>query len=178
MGFLLVMNLFNHESPRRGETFVTRKITIGISKILNKKMDCLYLGNLDSKRDWGHAKDYVRGMYLILQNDKPDDFVLSTGVTTTIRDFILKSFKYVGIEISFKGKGENEIGFISKNKGEYDIEIGKVVIKVDPSYFRPTEVDILVGDSSKANKELNWQPNYDLNYLIKDMMDHDLNFFK
>ena len=158
--------LFNHESPRRGETFVTRKITRAAVRIKLGLEDKLYLGNLSSKRDWGHAKDYVEGMWRILQQDEPKDYVLATGVTTTIRDFCKMTFAELGIELEFKGQGVDEVGV--------DKATGKVLIEVDPRYFRPTEVDLLLGDSSKARKELGWTPKYDLPALIKEMVTEDL----
>ena len=167
--------LFNHESPRRGETFVTRKITRAVSRIVLGIQNKLYLGNLDAKRDWGHAKDYVRVMWMILQAEKPEDWVISSGKTTSVREFVKLAFKEVGIELKFKGKGISEIGYVkSCNKREYQLEIGKEVLSVDPKYFRPTEVDILIGDSSKANEKLGWFPDYDLKYLVKDMMKQDI----
>jgi GDPmannose 4,6-dehydratase len=170
--------LFNHESPLRGETFVTRKITRATSKIALGIEKCIYLGNLNSKRDWGHAKDYVEGMYLILQQDIPEDFVLATGITTTIRDFIKMSFEEIGVEVAFRGEEELEEGYVKKNSGKYNIEEGQVVVKVDPKYYRPTEVDLLVGDSTKARKKLGWAPKYDLKKLIKEMIESDLELFK
>lgn len=158
--------LFNHESPRRGETFVTRKITRAACRIKLGLEDKLYLGNLSSQRDWGHAKDYVEGMWRILQQDKPQDYVLATGVTTTIRDFCKMAFKEAGIEIDFRGEGIEEKG-INKATGE-------VIIEVDPRYFRPTEVEFLLGDSSKARKELGWKPKYDLQMLVKEMVEEDM----
>lgn len=166
--------LFNHESPQRGETFVTRKITRATAKIVLGLQECLYLGNLNSERDWGHAKDYVEGMWLILQQDKPEDFVLATGVTTTIREFVRMAFGEVGIELGFKGEAENEVGYVVKCTGEYNIEIGREIVKVDPKYYRPTEVDLLLGDSSKAKLELGWDPKYDLIGLVKEMVYSDL----
>ena len=171
--------LFNHESPLRGETFVTRKITRGASKIALGLQDKLYLGNLDARRDWGHAKDYVEAMYLILQQDTPTDYVIATGVTTTVRDFIKMDFAETGIELEFSGEGANEratIAFCSN--AEYQLEIGKEVVAVDPRYFRPTEVDLLIGDPSKSNTLLNWKPKYDLAALVKEMMAADLSHFK
>lgn len=162
--------LFNHESPRRGETFVTRKITIAATRIKLGLQDKLYLGNLDAKRDWGHAKDYVEGMWRILQQDKPSDYVLATGVTTSIRDFCIMVFKELGIDLEFKGKGVNEVGI--------DTATGKEIIVVDPMYFRPAEVDLLLGDSSKARKELGWKPKYDLKMLVKEMVASDLELAK
>jgi len=170
--------LFNHESPQRGETFVTRKITRATARIVLGQEDCLYLGNLNSERDWGHAKDYIEGMWLILQQDSPEDFVLATGVTTTIREFVKLAFEYVGIEIGFNGIGVNEVGYVLKCNGDYQLDLGKVVVKVDPKYFRPTEVDLLLGDPSKANSKLGWKPKYDLASLVDEMMESDLSFFK
>lgn len=170
--------LFNHESPQRGETFVTRKITRALAQIAHGLEECMYLGNLNSRRDWGHAKDYVEGMYLMLQQDKPEDFVLATGITTTIRDFIKMAFVEIGVELEFRGENENEEGFVAVNKGEYDLPIGKVIIKVDKKYFRPTEVDLLIGDPTKANTKLGWKPKYDLPALIKEMVASDLAIFK
>ncbi len=158
--------LFNHESPRRGETFVTRKITMAATKIKAGLQDKLYLGNLSAKRDWGHAKDYVEGMWRILQQDKPSDYVLATGVTTSIRDFCKMTFEELGYDIEFKGEGVDEKG-IDKNTG-------KVLIEVDPRYFRPAEVDLLLGNSSKARKELGWKPTYDLKMLVHEMVESDL----
>lgn len=170
--------LFNHESPQRGETFVTRKITRATAKIVLGQEDCLYLGNLNSERDWGHAKDYIEGMWLILQQDKPEDFVLATGVTTTIREFVRMSFAEVGIELKFKGVGENEVGYVFNCNGKYNLEIGREVVKVDPKYYRPTEVDLLLGDPSKAMNKLGWKPKYDLKELVKEMITSDLALFK
>ncbi len=170
--------LFNHESPQRGETFVTRKITMSTAKIALGIDDCLYLGNLDASRDWGHAKDYVEGMYLILQQEIPEDYVLATGITTTIREFVKMSFAELGIEIKFKGNGESEKGYVVKCSGEFKLEVGKVIVKVDPNYFRPTEVDLLVGDPTKAKKKLGWKPKYDLASLVKEMVSSDLILFK
>jgi GDPmannose 4,6-dehydratase len=166
--------LFNHESPLRGETFVTRKITRAIAKISLKRQEKLYLGNLDAQRDWGHAKDYVEGMYLILQQDKPEDFVLATGVTTTVREFVKKSFLTLGIEIEFEGKNEKEIAKVVKCNVQFNLEIGKIVVEVDPKYYRPTEVDLLIGDATKANEKLGWKPKYKLDELINEMVLQDL----
>jgi len=167
--------LFNHESPVRGETFVTRKITRAASKIALGLQEKLYLGNLDAQRDWGHAKDYVRMMWMILQADKPEDWVIATGKTTTVRDFVKMAFAYAGIEIVFKGKGIEEKGVVSFcSNANYQLEIGKEVIAVDATYFRPTEVDLLIGDATKANNELGWVPEYSLEQLIHEMMDSDL----
>uniref|UniRef100_UPI00404854A6 GDP-mannose 4,6-dehydratase n=1 Tax=Algoriphagus sp. TaxID=1872435 RepID=UPI00404854A6 len=167
--------LFNHESPLRGETFVTRKITRGIAKILHKKQDILYLGNLDAKRDWGHAKDYVEGMWLMLQQQIPEDYVLATGTTTSVRDFIRLAFEEVGIKIRFEGQKEFEVGVIENCVGSYHLPAGKVVVKVDPNYYRPTEVDLLVGDANKAKIKLGWEPKYNLKDLVKEMIVNDLN---
>jgi GDPmannose 4,6-dehydratase len=170
--------LFNHESPQRGETFVTRKITRATAKIALGMEKCLYLGNLNAKRDWGHAKDYIEGMYLILQQEKPEDFVLATGITTTIRDFVKMSFEELGIELAFRGKDEFEEGYIIKNNSDYKLEVGKVVVKVDPKYYRPTEVDLLIGDPKKAMIKLGWKPKYDLEALVKEMVISDITLFK
>lgn len=171
--------LFNHESPLRGETFVTRKITRGVAKIALGLNEKLYLGNLNAKRDWGHAKDYVEAMWLILQQDKPEDFVIATGVTTTVRDFVKMSFAEVGIELEFKGEGENEKAFIKKcNNPAYQVEIGKEVVAVDKKYFRPTEVELLIGDPTKSKTKLGWKPKYDLPMLVKEMMAADVELFK
>ncbi|QCR22188.1 GDP-mannose 4,6-dehydratase [Pontibacter sp. SGAir0037] len=171
--------LFNHESPLRGETFVTRKITRAAARIAMGLQDCVFLGNLDARRDWGHAKDYVEAMWLILQQEKPEDFVIATGVTTTVRDFIKLAFAEVGIEVEFKGEGVEEKGYIAAcNNPEYQVEIGKEVVAVDPAYFRPTEVDLLIGDPTKSKEKLGWTPKYDLAGLVKDMMEADLDLFK
>ncbi|SIQ97660.1 GDP-mannose 4,6-dehydratase [Pontibacter lucknowensis] len=171
--------LFNHESPLRGETFVTRKITRAAARIAMGLQDSLYLGNLDAKRDWGHAKDYVEAMWRILQQDEPEDFVIATGVTTTVRDFVKMSFAEVGIEIEFKGEGVDEKGYVAAcNNPEYQIEIGKEVVCVDPNYFRPTEVELLIGDATKSKEKLGWTPKYDLPALVKDMMQNDIELFK
>lgn len=166
--------LFNHESPIRGETFVTRKITRGVAKIALGLQDKLYLGNLNAKRDWGHAKDYVEAMYLILQQDKAEDFVIATGITTKVRDFVQLAFGELGIEIEFKGDGINEKGYVKKCNKDFKLESGKEVVCVDSRYFRPTEVDLLIGNSSKARQVLGWKPKYDLNALVKDMVQSDL----
>jgi GDPmannose 4,6-dehydratase len=169
--------LFNHESPQRGETFVTRKITRATAQIVLGLDKCLYLGNLNSKRDWGHAKDYVEGMYLMLQQDVPEDFVLATGITTTIRDFVKMSFAEVGIKLEFRGSNEKEEGYVVENSTGYKLNVGDVIVKVDPKYFRPTEVDLLIGDPSKANKKLGWKPKYNLEALVKEMVSSDLQLF-
>ncbi|MBK6397561.1 MAG: GDP-mannose 4,6-dehydratase [Bacteroidetes bacterium] len=171
--------LFNHESPLRGETFVSRKITRGVARIVLGLQDQLYLGNIDSKRDWGHAKDYVEAMYLILQQEKPEDFVIATGKTTTVREFLEMSFAEVGIKIEFKGTGVNEIAtVVSCSNASYNLPAGKVVLSIDEKYFRPTEVDLLLGDPSKAEKQLGWKPKYDLKMLVKEMMESDLELFR
>jgi GDPmannose 4,6-dehydratase len=167
--------LFNHESPVRGETFVTRKITRAASKIALGLQDKLHLGNLDAKRDWGHAKDYVRMMWMILQAEKAEDWVIATGKTTTVRDFVKMAFAYAGIELEFKGKGKDEKGIVSScSNPKYQVQIGKEVVAIDPSYFRPTEVDLLIGDATKANTKLGWIPEYTLEQLINEMMESDL----
>jgi GDPmannose 4,6-dehydratase len=167
--------LFNHESPIRGETFVTRKITRATSRIALGLQDKLYLGNLDAKRDWGHAKDYVRMMWMILQAEEAEDWVIATGTTTPVREFVRMSFAEVGIELEFKGEGVNEKGYVKAcNNPEFQLEIGKEILAVDPKYFRPTEVDLLIGDPTKAQTKLGWECQYDLADLVKDMMDSDL----
>ncbi|NEM98899.1 GDP-mannose 4,6-dehydratase [Pontibacter burrus] len=171
--------LFNHESPLRGETFVTRKITRAAARIALGLQDKLYLGNMDAKRDWGHAKDYVEAMWRILQQDTPEDFVIATGVTTTVRDFVKMSFAEVGIEIAFKGEGVEEKGYVAAcTNPDYQLEIGKEIVCVDPNYFRPTEVELLIGDATKSKTKLGWEPKYDLSALVKDMMQADLELFK
>lgn len=185
--------LFNHESPIRGETFVSRKITRALARIVLGLQDKLYMGNLSSKRDWGHAKDYIRAMYLILQQDKPDDYVIATGITTEVREFIRKAFAIVGIEIGFKGEGERETGsIVSIDKEMFISHVGKesyegfaarvkkdpVVVKVDARYYRPTEVDLLLGDPTKSRERLGWKPEYDLDGLILDMVTSDLTLMK
>ncbi len=167
--------LFNHESPLRGETFVTRKITIAVSKIVTGQEDILKLGNLDAKRDWGHAKDYVEGMWMMMQQEVPEDFVLATGITTTVRDFVSMSFAETGIELEFQGTGIDEKAFVKKcNHPDYQLPIGKQVVGIHPRYFRPTEVDLLIGDPTKANTKLGWYPKYDLPMLVKEMMEEEL----
>jgi GDPmannose 4,6-dehydratase len=167
--------LFNHESPRRGETFVTRKITMAAAKIAKGEQACLYLGNLNSQRDWGHAKDYVEAMWRILQQDTPEDYVIATGTTTYVRDFVKLAFAECGIELEFTGTNENEIGKVTKcTNPKYQLEIGKTVVKVDPQYYRPTEVDLLIGDPTKSKTKLGWAPKYDLAGLVKEMMEGDL----
>ncbi len=167
--------LFNHESPLRGETFVTRKITRAVAAIALGQQDKLYLGNLDAQRDWGHAKDYVRAMWLILQQDRPEDYVIATGITTSVRDFVRMAFAEVGITLTFKGIGVEEKGYVSHCANPaYTVAIGKEVLAVDPTYFRPTEVDLLIGDASKAKTQLGWEPQYTLETLCREMVAADL----
>jgi len=167
--------LFNHESPRRGETFVTRKITMATAAIAHGQQECLYLGNLNAQRDWGHAKDYVEAMWLILQQDVAEDFVIATGVTTSVREFVRMAFAEIGIELEFEGSEASEVAKVKAcNHPDYQLEIGKVVVKVDPQYYRPTEVDLLVGDPTKSNTQLGWKPKYDLAGLVKEMMECDV----
>lgn len=170
--------LFNHESPLRGETFVTRKITRGVASIIHGKSKTIYLGNLNAKRDWGHAKDYVEAMWLMLQQSQAEDFVIATGKTTTVRDFVKKAFNVAGIELAFEGSNQEEIGKVVKcNNPNYQLDPGCIVIRVDPNYFRPTEVDLLIGDASKAKKILNWKPKYDIDSLVQEMVLSDLKTF-
>ena len=167
--------LFNHESPLRGETFVTRKITMAVAAIANGLQNTLYLGNLNAQRDWGHAKDYVEAMWLILQQDKPEDFVIATGTTTSVRDFIKLAFAEVGITLNFTGEGVAEKATVAKcDNPAFQLPHGQQVVAVDPEYFRPTEVELLIGDPAKAKAILGWQPKYDLAALVKEMMDNDL----
>jgi GDPmannose 4,6-dehydratase len=167
--------LFNHESPRRGETFVTRKITRATAKIALGTQEKFYLGNLDAKRDWGHAKDYVRMMWMILQAEHPEDWVIATGKTTTVREFVIMSFEVLGIELEFIGKGISEKAIVSKcNDPKYQLAIGKEVLSIDATYFRPTEVDLLIGDPTKAKEKLGWVPEYNLSSLVKDMVESDV----
>jgi GDPmannose 4,6-dehydratase len=177
--------LFNHESPLRGETFVSRKITRAVSKIFLGLDDKLWLGNLDAKRDWGHAKDYVEAMWLMLQQDKPEDFVIATGVTTSVRDFTKLAFKEVGIEVEFVGSGEKEIGIVKSldnvkltHHTYNNLNVGDVVVSIDPRYYRPSEVDILQGDPTKANQKLGWYPKYNLKKLVREMVQSDLEIFE
>lgn len=177
--------LFNHESPIRGETFVTRKITRAAAKIALGMQKCLYLGNLSSKRDWGHAKDYVKAMWMILQHSEPDDFVISTGVTTTVRDFVKMAFQETGVTLEFQGEGVNETGVVAAVSDDtkfrdikQHVKKGDVLVKVDPAYFRPTEVDLLIGDSTKARTILGWKPEYDLQKLAAEMVQSDLKIMK
>lgn len=171
--------LFNHESPLRGETFVTRKITRGVARIGLGLLDKLYLGNLDAKRDWGHARDYVEAMWRILQQDTAEDFVIATGITTTVRDFVRMAFGEIGIELEFKRSDEHEYAVIAAcNNPDYQLETGRVVVAVDAKYFRPTEVDLLLGDASKAREKLGWEPKYDLPSLVREMVQADLTLFE
>lgn len=171
--------LFNHESPIRGETFVTRKITRAVSRIALGLQDKFYLGNLDAKRDWGHAKDYVRMMWMILQHDMPEDWVIATGRSTSIRDLVKMAFAHIGVTLAFKGEGINEIAVVESCSNEnYNIEIGKEILAIDPKYFRPTEVDLLIGDATKAKEKLGWVPEISLEQLVEEMMQSDLKLFK
>jgi GDPmannose 4,6-dehydratase len=171
--------LFNHESPLRGETFVTRKITRAVAQIALKQDECLYLGNMDAKRDWGHAKDYVEAMWLVLQQDVAEDFVIATGETTTVRNFVKMAFEEVGITIGFEGEAEKEVAYVvACSNPEYQVEIGQKVVAVDPAYYRPTEVELLIGDPTKAKTKLGWEPKYDLAALVSEMVAADVNLFK
>ncbi|MBK7225202.1 MAG: GDP-mannose 4,6-dehydratase [Saprospiraceae bacterium] len=171
--------LFNHESPLRGETFVSRKITRGISEVLLGLKKKIHLGNLNAKRDWGHAKDYVEAMYLILQQDVAEDFVIATGITTEVREFARKAFKYVGVTIEYEGMGLNEKAIVTAvENDEWKVKKGDIVIEIDKRYFRPTEVDLLIGDATKARTKLGWSPKHNLDDLIQDMMDADIKLFK
>jgi GDPmannose 4,6-dehydratase len=171
--------LFNHESPLRGETFVTRKITRAVCQIALGQQEKLYLGNLDAQRDWGHAKDYVEAMWLILQQEIPEDFVIATGITTRVRDFVQMAFAEVGVEVEFKGDGVEEKGFVvACTNPNYQVALGKEVVAVDPKYFRPTEVELLIGDPTKSKTKLGWEPKYDLPALVRDMMQADIKLFE
>jgi GDPmannose 4,6-dehydratase len=171
--------LFNHESPVRGETFVTRKITRGIARIVHGLQNMIFLGNLDAKRDWGHARDYVEAMYLMLQQPEPEDYVIATGITTSVRDFVTMAFGEAGVEIAFKGKGDKERGYVTRvHNKEIELEEGKEVVAIDTNYYRPTEVDLLVGDATKAQQKLGWVPQYDLAALVKEMVNADVAFCK
>lgn len=169
--------LFNHESPLRGETFVTRKITRAVAKIVLGLQETVYLGNLNAQRDWGHAKDYVEAMWLILQQEKPDDYVIATGVTSSVRDFVTMAFAVVGITLKFNGIGENEEAVVVSSTAKFPLNIGQVVVKVDPKYYRPTEVDLLIGDPTKAQQTLGWKLKYTLPALVKEMVEKDLILF-
>ena len=170
--------LFNHESPLRGETFVTRKITRGVAQMALGLADKLYMGNLDAKRDWGHAKDYVEAMWLILQQEKPEDFVIATGITTSVRDFIRMAFAEVGVELEFKGEGSEERGYVAVSTDPTHFPVGKEVVAVDSNYYRPTEVDLLIGNPTKANNVLGWKPKYTLAEMVKEMVESDLRLFR
>jgi GDPmannose 4,6-dehydratase len=170
--------LFNHESPLRGETFVTRKITRAVAQLALGLSNKLYMGNIDAKRDWGHAKDYVEAMWLILQQDVPDDYVIATGLTTSVRDFIKISFERVGVELEFKGEGADEKGYVKSCTEEYAFTEGQEVVCIDPKYFRPTEVELLIGDATKAQKKLGWKPKYTLQQMVSEMVEADLEAFK
>lgn len=170
--------LFNHESPLRGETFVTRKITRAVAQLSLGIINKLYVGNLDASRDWGHAKDFVEAMWLMLQQPTPEDFVIATGITTKVRDFISLAFKEVGVEIEYKGKGVSEKGYVKSCTTAYSFKAGQEVIAVDENYFRPTEVDLLIGDATKAKEKLGWQPKHTLNEMISEMVSHDVEFFR
>src|SRR5687768_8989465 len=171
--------LFNHESPLRGETFVTRKITRGVAKIAMGLQDKIFLGNLDAQRDWGHAKDYVEAMWLILQQEKPEDYVIATGVTTAVREFVKMAFREIGVELEFRGKNEKEVGIVAESTNpDYLLEVGREVVAVDPRYYRPTEVELLIGDPTKSQTKLGWKPQYDLPMLVKEMVESDLELFR
>ncbi|HOZ70189.1 MAG TPA: GDP-mannose 4,6-dehydratase [Chitinophagaceae bacterium] len=170
--------LFNHESPLRGETFVTRKITRAVAQMSLGMQEKLYMGNLDAKRDWGHAKDYVEAMWLILQQEKPEDFVIATGITTPVRDFIRMAFREVGVELGFKGEGSEEKGYVASSNDAVHFPVGKEVVAVDPNYYRPTEVDLLIGDPTKANTVLGWKPKYTLDAMVKEMVAADIALFQ
>ena len=171
--------LFNHESPVRGETFVTRKITRGVAAIALGMQDCLYLGNLDAKRDWGHARDYVHAMWLMLQQDSPEDFVIATGITTSVRDFVMMAFREIGVTIAFSGTGINEKGYVLNcEDDQYALPVGKEIVAVDPAYFRPTEVDLLIGDATKARTKLGWTPQHTLDSLVSEMVNNDIRLLR
>ncbi len=170
--------LFNHESPIRGETFITRKITRGVAAIAHGNLKEIQVGNLDAKRDWGHAKDYVKMMWMILQYNKADDWVIATGKTTSVRDFILMAFLHIGIKLKFEGLGLDEVGIVEENNGKYNIKVGSILIRVNPKYYRPTEVELLVGDATKAKKELGWIAETPLNELVSEMVDFDMKIEK
>jgi len=171
--------LFNHESPLRGETFVTRKITRAVAKIALGMQDKLFIGNLGAKRDWGHARDYVEAMWLMMQQPEAEDYVIATGITTSVRDFIRMAFAEIGVELEFKGEGSKETGIVvSSNNPDFSLKPGEKVVMVDPKYYRPTEVDLLIGDAGKARKKLGWEPKYDLSMLIKEMVHADIELFR
>src|SRR5690606_16930055 len=171
--------LFNHGSPRRGETFVTRKITMATAAIALGKQECLYLGNLNALRDWGHAKDYVEAMWRILQQDEAEDYVIATGVTTSVRDFVRLAFAEVGVELAFEGEAENEVAkVVSCKHPDFQLEVGKTVVQIDPRYYRPTEVDLLIGDPTKSKTKLGWEPKYDLRGLVREMVASDVDLVR
>jgi GDPmannose 4,6-dehydratase len=170
--------LFNHESPLRGETFVTRKVTRAVAQLALGLSDKLFMGNIDSKRDWGHAKDYVDAMWRILQQDKPEDYIIATGITTSVRDFIKMAFEEVEAEVEFQGEGINEKGIIRSCSDKYNFKKGQEVLKIDPRYFRPTEVELLIGDATKAKEKLGWTPKYSLRELVAEMVEADVKSFK
>jgi GDPmannose 4,6-dehydratase len=170
--------LFNHESPIRGETFVTRKITRGVAKISLGLQETIFLGNLNAQRDWGHAKDYVEAMWLMLQTEKAEDFVVATGITTYIRDFVRMAFQEIGVILEFSGTGDREIGIVIDRGENRNVQVGQVVVRVDPKYYRPTEVDLLIGDSSKVRKILGWKPKYNLSSMVKEMVKSDIKLFR
>src|SRR5688572_25321958 len=171
--------LFNHESPLRGETFVTRKITRSVAQMALGLQQKIFLGNLDAKRDWGHAKDYVEAMWLILQQEKPEDYVIATGVTTPVREFVRMAFREIGVELEFRGKNEKEVGIVAESTNpDYLLEVGREVVAVDPRYYRPTEVELLIGDPTKSQTKLGWKPQYDLPMLVKEMVESDLELFR
>ena len=171
--------LFNHESPLRGETFVTRKITRAVARIALGLQEKFYLGNLDAKRDWGHTEDYVEAMWLILQQETPEDYVIATGVTTTVRDFVRMAFKEIGVTLQFHGSGQDEVATVeSCTNPEFQLPVGKEVLAVDPRYYRPTEVDLLIGDPTKAKRNLNWEPKYSLEELVAEMVNCDIGLFR
>jgi GDPmannose 4,6-dehydratase len=171
--------LFNHESPLRGETFVTRKITRGVAKIGLGFQDKIFLGNLDARRDWGHAKDYVEAMWRILQQPEPEDYVIATGITTPVREFVRMAFAEIGVELEFRGSADKETGVVvSSSDPDFNVPVGKEVIAVDPKYYRPTEVDLLIGDATKAREKLGWKPAYDLPMLVKEMVNADVQLFR
>jgi len=171
--------LFNHESPRRGETFVTRKITRAVAKIALGLQETIFLGNMDAQRDWGHAKDYVKAMWLMLQQDEAEDFVIATGVTTRVREFVRMAFQTAGITLRFEGKGEKEVAIVQAcSNPDLKVKIGQIVVKIDPAYYRPTEVELLIGDPSKAKAKLDWEPEYTLQSLVEEMVENDFELFK
>jgi len=173
--------LFNHESPLRGETFVSRKITRAVARIVLGLQEKLYMGNLDARRDWGHARDYVEAMYLILQQERPDDYVIATGETTSVREFLVRAFRHAGVTVGFRGRGVDEVGFVESVDPFVDdchVRPGQEIIAIDPRYFRPTEVDLLLGDASKARDTLGWRPRYDVNQLLTEMVDNDLTLMR